>query len=81
MDCGFCLSVEIPISTACTAAQLKNPAHVDVAVAPKVCTLYFGAFQGAPNRCDQIHMEGASHVSPGISIVGIETVVEKLDKR
>jgi len=26
-------------------------------------------------------MEGASHVSPGISIVGIETVVEKLDKR
>lgn len=59
----------------------EKPGSCGCCCSPQGCTLYFGAFQGAPNRCDQIHMEGASHVSPGISIVGIETVVEKLDKR
>lgn len=36
VDCGFLSLSWNSISTACTAAQLKNPAHVDVAVAPKV---------------------------------------------
>ena len=81
VDCGFLSLSWNSISTACTAAQLKNPAHVDVAVAPKVAHFTSVHFKEPQIDGDQIHMEGASHVSPGISIVGIETVVEKLDKR
>ena len=73
VDCGFLSLSWNSISTACTAAQLKNPAHVDVAVAssPRLHTL-LRCISRSPKSMRPNPMEGASHVSPGFPLLELK---------
>ena len=73
VDCGFLSLSWNSISTACAAAQLKNPAHVDVAVAssPRLHTL-LRCISRSPKSMRPNPMEGASHVSPGFPLLELK---------